>query len=62
MGISLCNFLEVHDNNMMYSHWRNVISCFIYFQSIGNVQREYEKMVVQFSIKNQLRYKGNLGE
>lgn len=29
-------------------------------QSIGNSQREYEKLVVAFSIKNQLRYKGNL--
>ena len=26
-------------------------------QSIGNSQREYEKLVVAFSIKNQLRYK-----
>ncbi|KAL5017599.1 hypothetical protein ScPMuIL_007188 [Solemya velum] len=29
-------------------------------QVFGNSQREYEKTVVQFSIKNQLRYKGNL--
>ena len=26
-------------------------------QSIGNSQREYDKLVVAFSIKNQLRYK-----
>ena len=29
-------------------------------QSIGNSQREYEKLVVAFSIKNQLRYKVRL--
>ncbi|BFZ16729.1 hypothetical protein BsWGS_19768 [Bradybaena similaris] len=29
-------------------------------QSYGNSQREYEKAVVAFSVKNQLRYKGNL--
>ena len=30
-------------------------------QLLGNSQREYEKMVVEYSIKNQLRHKGNLG-
>ena len=30
-------------------------------QNVGNSQREYEKLVVAFSVKNQLRYKGNLG-
>ncbi|GFO05062.1 protein fam91a1 [Plakobranchus ocellatus] len=29
-------------------------------QSYGNSQREYEKNIVSFSVKNQLRYKGNL--
>ncbi|XP_076462522.1 protein FAM91A1-like [Babylonia areolata] len=29
-------------------------------QSLGNSQREYEKAIVSFSVKNQLRYKGNL--
>ncbi|XP_048759028.2 protein FAM91A1-like [Ostrea edulis] len=29
-------------------------------QILGNSQREYDKAIVQFSIKNQLRYKGNL--
>lgn len=29
-------------------------------QSLGNSQKEYEKAVVEFSVKNQLRYKGNL--
>lgn len=29
-------------------------------QILGNSHREYEKAIVQFSIKNQLRYKGNL--
>lgn len=32
------------------------------FQSLGNSQKEYEKVVVEFSVKNQLRYKGNLGK
>lgn len=30
-------------------------------QVLGNSQREYEKIVVEYSVKNQLRYKGNLG-
>uniref|UniRef100_A0A914WLQ9 FAM91A1 n=1 Tax=Plectus sambesii TaxID=2011161 RepID=A0A914WLQ9_9BILA len=29
-------------------------------QVLGNSQREYEKIVVEYSVKNQLRYKGNL--
>ncbi|PNF32474.1 Protein FAM91A1 [Cryptotermes secundus] len=29
-------------------------------QSLGNSQKEYEKYIVNFSIKNQLRYRGNL--
>ena len=33
----------------------------LFSQSI-NSQREYEKAVLGFSIKNQLRYKGNLGK
>ena len=30
------------------------------FQQIGNSSKEYDKAVVAFSIKNQLRFKGNL--
>lgn len=30
-------------------------------QMLGNSQREYEKMVVEYSVKNQLRFKGNIG-
>ncbi|XP_046398087.1 protein FAM91A1 [Ischnura elegans] len=29
-------------------------------QSLGNSQKEYEKCIINFSIKNQLRYRGNL--
>ncbi|KAK7793931.1 hypothetical protein R5R35_011860 [Gryllus longicercus] len=29
-------------------------------QSLGNSQKEYEKYIINFSIKNQLRYRGNL--
>lgn len=29
---------------------------------LGNSQREYDKLVLEYSIKNQLRYKGNIGE
>lgn len=29
-------------------------------QSLGNSQREYEKAIISFSVKNQLRYKGNI--
>lgn len=36
--------------------------CIYYFQGLGNSQKEYEKYIVNFSVKNQLRYKGNLGE
>lgn len=28
---------------------------------LGNSQREYDKRVLDYSIKNQLRYKGNIG-
>lgn len=28
---------------------------------LGNSQREYDKLVLEYSIKNQLRYKGNIG-
>jgi hypothetical protein len=36
------------------------ICFFNLFQSLGNSQKEYEKCIVNFSIKNQLRYRGNL--
>lgn len=28
---------------------------------LGSSQREYDKLVLEYSIKNQLRYKGNIG-
>lgn len=28
---------------------------------LGNSQREYDKLILEYSIKNQLRYKGNIG-
>ena len=44
---------------------RDVFSCVLCqrtfkFQQIGNSSKEYDKAVVAFSIKNQLRFKGNL--
>lgn len=35
--------------------------CF-FFQGLGNSQREYEKHVLLYSIRNQLRFRNNLGE
>nr|CAD7455304.1 unnamed protein product [Timema tahoe] len=32
----------------------------LFVQSLGNSQKEYEKCILSFSIKNQLRYRGNL--
>lgn len=32
------------------------------FKGLGNSQREYERQVVLYSIRNQLRYRNNLGE
>lgn len=29
---------------------------------LGNSQREYEKRILDFSIKNQLKHKGNIGK
>ena len=34
---------------------------FSFLQQLGNSQKEYEKTVVTFSVKNQVRYRGNLG-
>ena len=31
------------------------------FQQLGNSSKEYDKCIVHFSLKNQLRYKGTLG-
>ena len=31
------------------------------FQQLGHSQKEYEKCVITFSVKNQVRYRGNLG-
>lgn len=36
--------------------------CFLLPQSLGNSQREYEKHVLLYSIRNQLRFRNNLGE
>lgn len=37
--------------------------CFFFLpQSLGNSQREYEKHVLLYSIRNQLRFRNNLGE
>jgi hypothetical protein len=33
----------------------------VYIQLLGGSYKEYDKCVVAHSIKNQLRYKGNLG-
>lgn len=33
----------------------------VYFQVLENSSKEYDKFVISFSIKNQLRYRGNLG-
>ena len=50
-------WLGTHDSSR-----DNTLSvCDICLQNLGNSQREYEKAVVNFSVKNQLRYKGNLG-
>ena len=38
----------------------NELLFFFKFQQIGNSSKEYDKAVVAFSIKNQLRFKGNL--
>ena len=39
-----------------------IYTIFLLLQSLGYSQREYEKAVVNFSVKNQLRYKENLGK
>ena len=36
--------------------------CVFPLQSLGNSQREYEKHVLLYSIRNQLRFRNNLGE
>lgn len=30
--------------------------------ALGNSQKEYDKRILDFSIRNQIRYKGNLGK
>lgn len=45
--------------NLTSSNTNGICVC---FQSYGNSQREYEKAVTNFSVKNQLRHKGNLGK
>lgn len=39
-----------------------IYAVFFFFQSLGNSQREYEKHVLLYSIRNQLRFRNNLGE
>ena len=41
-------------------HMPKLIENVFVFQQIGNSSKEYDKAVVAFSIKNQLRFKGNL--
>lgn len=36
--------------------------CSLFLQSLGNSQREYEKHVLLYSIRNQLRFRNNLGK
>lgn len=38
------------------------VLCVFALQSLGNSQREYEKHVLLYSIRNQLRFRNNLGE
>lgn len=38
------------------------LGIFLSLQSLGNSQREYEKQVLLYSIRNQLRFRNNLGE
>ena len=45
---------------MVFIFWKLVL-ILNSLQNVGNSQREYEKLAVAFSVKNQLRYKGNLG-
>ena len=37
--------------------FRNILS-----QQLGNSTKEYDKCIVHYSLKNQLRYKGSLGK
>ena len=46
----------------IWFNWITFIYLLIFLQSLGNSQKEYEKAVVNYSVKNQLRYKGNLGK
>lgn len=47
---------------MNFKNIKWLFDVFYCFQGLGNSQKEYEKYIVNFSVKNQLRYKGNLGE
>lgn len=38
------------------------VCCVSFLQSLGNSQREYEKHVLLYSIRNQLRFRNNLGK
>ncbi len=48
------------EKNVQKFEFGNTELCFVQFQVLGNSQKEYEKMVVEYSVKNQLRFKGNL--
>ena len=41
--------------------WYVIYIWYISFQQLGNSSKEYDKCIVHFSLKNQLRYKGTLG-
>lgn len=45
-----------------HDHGLCIASCHFILQSLGNSQREYEKQVLLYSIRNQLRFRNNLGE
>ncbi len=49
------------ERSVVYEYWLfNCISS--QFQQLGNSKKEYEKSVIVFSIKNQVRFRGNLGK
>lgn len=55
--------LKFYGENVLLFSLEAILHPFeIFFQSLGNSQREYEKQVVLYSIRNQLRYRNNLGE
>lgn len=51
---------------LQWFHYTRFCACqltaLLLFKGLGNSQREYERQVVLYSIRNQLRYRNNLGE